>query len=128
MRKHGLIDRCIRSCAKCAGPLQFFFICNVEWYLWAISYSYFTVVSQIILRCLHSLFFIQGLPPNTHLFCNTLMSMLHNRTLALYDTISPKDWSYCPLLRDSTSPFKSTCLFTEWNQAPVALYGPHVHC
>jgi hypothetical protein len=32
------------------------------------------------------------------------------RVLFLQGCISLKNWSYCPLLRDSTSPFKSTCL------------------
>jgi hypothetical protein len=34
-----------------------------------------------------------------------------------------KNWTYCPVLRDSTSPFKSTCLLTTLKQAKNALYG-----
>jgi hypothetical protein len=37
--------------------------------------------------------------------------------------ISLKNWTYCPVLRDSTSPFKGTCLLITLKQAKNALYG-----
>jgi hypothetical protein len=47
--------------------------------------------------------------------------------LFLQGRFSLKNRSYCPLLRASTSPFKSTCLFIYLKEVPVALYGPHLH-
>jgi hypothetical protein len=41
---------------------------------------------------------------------------------------SLKNRSYCPLLRHSTSPFKSTCLLTRLKVLPFGLYGPHLRC
>jgi hypothetical protein len=40
--------------------------------------------------------------------------------ILLRGCISLKNWSYCPLLRVSTSPFKSKCLFIYLNEVPVA--------
>jgi hypothetical protein len=37
-----------------------------------------------------------------------------------------KNRSYRPLLRASTSPFKSTCLLIRLKEVPDALYGPHL--
>jgi hypothetical protein len=37
--------------------------------------------------------------------------------------ISLKNWTYCPVLRDSTSPFKGTCLLITLKQEKNALYG-----
>jgi hypothetical protein len=42
--------------------------------------------------------------------------------------ISLKNQSYCPLLRHSTSPFKSTCLLIYLKEVLIRLYGPHQHC
>jgi hypothetical protein len=47
--------------------------------------------------------------------------------LFLRGHISIKNWTYCPLLRESATPFKSTCLFIRLKEVPVALYGPHLH-
>jgi hypothetical protein len=41
---------------------------------------------------------------------------------------SLKNRSYRPLLRASTSPFKSTCLLIRLKEVSDALYGPHLHC
>jgi hypothetical protein len=51
-----------------------------------------------------------------------------NGVLFLRCCISLKNWSYRPLLRDSTSPFKSTCLLTRLKEVPDALYRPHLRC
>jgi hypothetical protein len=37
--------------------------------------------------------------------------------------ISLKNWTYCPVLRDSTSPFKGTYLLITLKQEKNALYG-----
>jgi hypothetical protein len=46
--------------------------------------------------------------------------------LFLRGHISLKNWSYRPILRASTSPFKSTCLLIRLKEVPDALYGPHL--
>jgi hypothetical protein len=48
--------------------------------------------------------------------------------LFLRGCISLKNRSHRPLLRASTSPFKSTCLFTRLKEVPAALYGSHLRC
>jgi hypothetical protein len=46
--------------------------------------------------------------------------------LFLRGHISLKNRSYRPLLRASTSPFKSTSLLIRLKEVPDALYGPHL--
>jgi hypothetical protein len=46
--------------------------------------------------------------------------------LFLRGCFSLKNWTYCPVLRVSATPFKSTCLFTTLKGVPDALYGPHL--
>jgi hypothetical protein len=36
--------------------------------------------------------------------------------------ISLKNWTYCPVLKDSTSPFKGTCLLITLKEDPFGLY------
>jgi hypothetical protein len=48
--------------------------------------------------------------------------------LFLRGSISLKNWSYRPLLRDSTSPFKGTCLFIKLKEVPAAKYGRYGYC
>jgi hypothetical protein len=43
------------------------------------------------------------------------------RVLFLRGCISLKHWSYRPLLRDSTSPLKSTCLLIRLKEAKIDL-------
>jgi hypothetical protein len=46
-----------------------------------------------------------------------------------YRAVSPfKNWSYRPLLRDSTSPFKRTCLLTRVKEVPFGLYRRNGQC
>jgi hypothetical protein len=42
--------------------------------------------------------------------------------------ISLKNWSYHPLLRDSTSPFKRTCLLIRVKEVPSGLYCRNGQC
>jgi hypothetical protein len=51
--------------------------------------------------------------------------MGQKRGTFLRECISLKNWSYRPLLRDSTSPFKSTCLLTKLLYVPGALHTPN---
>jgi hypothetical protein len=48
--------------------------------------------------------------------------------LLLRECTSLKNRSYRPLLRASTSPFKSTCLLTRLKEVLGALYRPHLRC
>jgi hypothetical protein len=47
--------------------------------------------------------------------------------LFLKGIFSLKNWSYCSLLRDSTIPFKSTCLLIKLFYVPGALYFRYRH-
>jgi hypothetical protein len=44
------------------------------------------------------------------------------RVLFLQGHISLKNWTYCPVLRESATPFKSTCLPIKLKELPFDLY------
>jgi hypothetical protein len=40
--------------------------------------------------------------------------------------ISLKNRTYCPIVRESATPYKRTCLLIRLKEVPDALYGPHL--
>jgi hypothetical protein len=42
--------------------------------------------------------------------------------------ISLKNWTYCPVLRESATPFKRTCLLIKLKELPVVLYRRTGQC
>jgi hypothetical protein len=88
-----------------------------------------------VLWCFHFLGQVTAHPSSQHAFFYSLINRIPVMAvilrplfgvLFLRGHISLKKRTYCPVMRESANPFKSTCLHIELKEAKIALYGLHL--
>jgi hypothetical protein len=106
-----------------------------RFYQKVVSLVRFLVQHWVILGCYKCTFVVTVRSILFHLFYRVYFASEKHATRTsktpymgsfLRGHISIKNWTYCPVLRESATPFKRTCLLIRLKEVPDALYGPHL--